>query len=339
MLSPTVAEISIFALFALGAVVGVLGGFFGVGGGWIITPALNILGMPMPFAVGTGLAYIMGMSSVSAWRHRRRGHLRVKLGLAIGAAMFLGIKIGEQFVTILDRRGQADSVIRALYIVLLLGLGIYMLVHTCKACAGNDPADGGESNGDDSCHDAPLRRWTLKPLIELGQPGAAISLWPVLGIGLATGVLTGVLGVGGGFILMPIMIYLIGLSTIAAVGTSLLCILLASPFGVLVYALAGRVEFAAAGLMVVGALLGAPIGVMASHKVHGSKLRVLYALMIIFGGLSVLLKELDEAFPQRHFGTASVSVIFTAAGGMALLIIVLMLVANVTTRGERTAGP
>jgi uncharacterized membrane protein YfcA len=315
-------SVSVFLLFGLGAAVGLLGGFFGVGGGWIVTPALNIFGMPMPAAVGTGLAYITGMSWVSAWRHRRRGYIRVKLGVTIGCAMAAGVKAGEWIMTALVRRGQADSIVRMLYIFLLFSLGAYMLRKTLHA-RGRGQLSASHA---DSHSGAPLQRVSWRPRIALDHEEATVSFWPVAGLGVATGLLTGILGVGGGFVLMPMMIYLIGLSTVSAVGTSLLCLVLVSPFGVLVYAIAGNVHFTAAGVMIAGALAGAPIGVYASHQVAGQRLRFLYAIMIVIGGLSVLLKQLDHWFPSHWFALASEVIILAAAGGMATLILTVTLV-------------
>jgi uncharacterized membrane protein YfcA len=276
----------------------------------------------MPYAVGTGLAYIMGMSSVSAWRHRKSGNIEVKLGLALGLSMLAGVKFGELTMKALAQEGQADFVVRLLYIVMLLSLGLYMMYESIRARVRNT------RNAEGTPAVAPLQKLPWQPHIDLGTDGgASISFWPVAGIGLGAGFLTGILGVGGGFILMPIMIYLIGIPTISAVGTSLMCLLIASPFGVLVYHLNDMVLFKAALLMIGGALIGAPLGVHASHKVHGRNLRLLYAIMITIGGISVILRQVGAELAARI-------VITSAAGGMAALIMLLTVLANMRSKQE-----
>jgi len=354
------AQISFLFLLGLGAVVGVLGGFFGVGGGWIVTPCLNIFGLPMTHAVGTGLGCIMGMTCVSSWEHRKRGNIDVRLGLIIGLTMIVGVQFGKKLMMALDQAGKADPVVRGLYIVFLLGLGGFMLWDTF---ARGRAAESGES-GEPSRKQAPLQRLQCRPMVRLPKTGIVVSLWPLLAIGLLAGFLSGILGVGGGFMLMPIMVYLIGVPTVVAVGSSLFCLLLSSPFGVLTYSGAltfivegcrelglfrflfegaplqtlldtvraeGRVEFVAAGIMILGAVVGAPIGVYASHVIKGRCLRCLYGVMIILGGVSVTFRQLGLERSAR--GT-----IMGAAGGMVCLIIVLTLVRRAAQLAEGPAG-
>jgi uncharacterized membrane protein YfcA len=187
-------------LFGLGACVGLLGGFFGFGGGWIITPCLNIFGMGMSMAVGTGFGYIMGMSMISTYKHRRHGNLELRLGLVIGLTMMVGVHLGKMLIIALDKGGQTEPIVRVLYIVLLLGLGIYMLKDALTVHE-EDSKSGAK---------APLQKFCRKPLVYLPKSDLSISLWPLLGIGLVTGFLAGLLGVGGGFMLVPSMVYLIG---------------------------------------------------------------------------------------------------------------------------------
>jgi len=332
------AEISVLLLFGLGAVVGLLGGFFGVGGGWIVTPALNVFGMPMPFAVGTGFGYMTGMSSISAWKHRKRGKTEPRLALVIGLAMIGGVQLGEKAMMALDAHGDADPVVRIIYIVSLSLLGIYMFIDALRDPRVRKPT---EDQPLSAHREAPLQKFLLPPVIHLPNSDIRVSIWPLLVIGLLVGFLSGILGVGGGFVLMPVMVYLIGVRTIGAVGTSLMCLVLASPFGLLAYALEGWVEFLAAGVMIAGAAVGAPIGVRASHSVTGPRVRLLYAVMIVLGGASVLLKELGSRLGAPGFDMASRVLILSAAGSMALVVVALMLVATAKAKEtpEPDAGP
>ena len=321
-------EISAVLLFGLGAVVGLLGGFFGVGGGWIITPALNILGMPIACAVGTGLAYITGMGVVSAWRHRRHGSLEPRLAWAIGLAMVVSIHFGKATMMLLERAGNSGPVVRVAYILLLLGIGLFMLRDALRSRAGAAQANSEQVRGARPC----LQSCQWKPTMHLPKTAADVSVWPLLGIGTVVGFLSGLLGVGGGFALMPVLVYLIGVPTRVAVGTSLVCILMASPFGVLGYTLAKQVEFRAAGVMIAGALIGAPVGVYACQLVQGRRLRLLYAVMIILGGVSVMLRQLELQL-------AAQVTIFSAAAGVSAVIILMMMVARRARATRARAEP
>ncbi len=313
-------DISIFVLFGLGAMVGVLGGFFGVGGGWIITPTLHILGMPMPYAVGTGLAYIMGMSLISVSKHRSANSVDSVLGIALGTTMIAGMLAGKSAVIRLEAAGVADPLIRALYIVLLFAIGLFMLRDGLRA-----PRGGGRDGAKGAVRErgALCRRFRMRPSVNLKKSGVTVSIWPLAVIGVVIGFFSGLLGAGGGFLLVPAMFYLIGTPTIVAVGTSLLCILLASPFGVAAYALEGRVNFPAAAVMLSGVLLAAPLGVRAAHAVRGAHLRFLYAVMVLCGGFSVVLKELDERLESVLLEYASKILIFAAGGGIVFVILLL----------------
>ncbi len=323
-------QISIFVLFALGAMVGVLGGFFGVGGGWIITPTLHILGMPMSHAVGTGLAYIMGMSLISVIRHRSAGSVEAVLGISLGIAMMAGMLGGKSVVMRLEGAGVADPLIRAVYILLLFSIGFFMLRDTVvRARTGDGRVAAGRASVG-----AFAGFFDWPPLLHLKRSGKEVSLWPVAVIGIAVGFFSGLLGAGGGFLLVPAMFYLIGTPTIVAVGTSLLCILLASPFGVTVYALEGRVNLVAAAVMLAGVVLAAPLGVRAAHSVRGAQLRFLYSVMIICGGLSVVLKELDVRFDSALWSYSSKILIFAAGSGIVAAILAMWFIKR---RGD--AGP
>ena len=321
--------LSIPLLFLVGAVVGILGGFFGVGGGWIVTPVLNILGLPMTHAVGTGFAYIFGMSGVSAWKHRGHGNLEYRLGLIIGLSMIVGVKLGKMTMMALASGGNADVVVRWIYVVFLLGLGTFMLYETLRSAGreqasevDSEDATGTATPGDNE-RPALCQRLNLGPHIRLPKTGIRVSLPPLIVIGLFAGYMSGIMGVGGGFLLMPIMVYLVGVPTTVAVGTSLVCILLASPFGLFEYWREGFVAFPAAGAMVVGAVVGAPLGVWASKLLHGRWLRLMYAVMIILGGVSVVLKQVSTMSSVPGLDLASRIVILGAAGGMGVMILLM----------------
>jgi uncharacterized membrane protein YfcA len=302
-------------LVAIGFSVGVLGGFFGVGGAWVVTPALNIFGFPMAYAIGTDLAHIFGKSIVATAKHRKMGNVDMKLGLLSIVGSVIGVEIGARNVMWLTKVGLAGPVVRYTYMVLLFGLGIYMLydyltkdkraaAQTAKMAAARAGAPA-----------PPRKAWNLPPMIHFPASGITISFWTVTGVFLFTGWLSGFLGVGGGFIRMPALIYLIGCPTAIAVGTDLFSVLFSGAYGCFTYGVKARVEIIAAILMLFGASIGAQIGVTAVKYVRGYGIRLLFAIMIILAGLSVTLK-------QFKFTTMAAWVVMCAALGMCLVIII-----------------
>ena len=284
-------------LVAIGFSVGVLGGFFGVGGAWVVTPALNIFGFPMAYAIGTDLAHIFGKSIVATAKHRKMGNVDMKLGLVSIVGSVIGVEIGAQNVMWLTRLGLAGPIVRYTYMVLLFGLGIYMLYDYFtkdKRAAPQAARQAGVTTGA-----APARKaWNLPPMMHFPASGITISFWTVTGVFLFTGWLSGFLGVGGGFIRMPALIYLIGCPTAIAVGTDLFSVLFSGAYGCFTYGIKARVEIIAAILMLIGASIGAQIGVTAVKYIRGYGIRLLFAIMIILAGSSVALKQ----FGAEHGG-------------------------------------
>jgi len=299
-------------LVAIGFSVGVLGGFFGVGGAWVVTPALNIFGFPMAYAIGTDLAHIFGKSIVATAKHRKMGNVDMKLGLLSIVGSVIGVEAGAQSVMWLTRIGLAGPVVRYTYMVLLFGLGGYMLYDyatkdkRAAAKAANVASAGGVAV-------APRTAWNLPPMVHFPVSGITISLWTVMGVFFFTGYLSGFLGVGGGFIRMPALIYLIGCPTAIAVGTDLFSVLFAGAYGCWTYGVKGAVDIIAAIYMLVGAAIGAQIGVTAVKYIRGYGIRILFAIMIILAGVSVALK-------QFGLTTLAAWVVMSAALGMCGII-------------------
>ena len=303
-------EFSVVLLVALGFAAGVLGGFFGIGGGWVVTPTLNFLGLPMVSALGTGLAYIFGTGAISVAKHAPKGNISWKIGGVVAVAMLAGILGGSELVLRLKRAGVAESAVRYGYIALLLGMGLSIVRDFLRHGAGETKL-------------APWAVWCRsrqwKPMI------ASVSLWVLAGGGVAAGVLAGVLGLGGGILVVPLLVYVVGLPTRMAVGTSLFCILLSSPLGIANYAWNGHVAFGVAAVMVAGALAGAPLGVWATQWVKAGYLRLLYGCILLAGSVAVGLREFGCA-------PAATWLILGTAGGMAALVLALAL------RGRRQAA-
>ncbi len=299
-------------LVAIGFSVGVLGGFFGVGGAWVVTPALNAFGFPMAYAIGTDLAHIFGKSIVATAKHRKMGNVDMKLGIISIVGSVIGVEIGAQNVMWLTRLGLAGPIVRYTYMALLFGLGIYMLYDY----ATKDKRAAKQANPSAGVAAMPARKtFNLPPMIHFPASGITISFWTVTFVFLFTGWLSGFLGVGGGFIRMPALIYLIGCPTAIAVGTDLFSVLFSGAYGCFTYGVKGRVEIIAAILMLIGASIGAQIGVTAVKYIRGYGIRLLFAIMVILAGISVSLK-------QFNLSVASQWMVMCAALGMCVVIMV-----------------
>ena len=326
-------QFNILLLLLIGFTVGVCGGFFGIGGAWIVTPALNIFGFPMPYAIGTDLAHMGGKSIVSTIRHGKFGNVDVRLGASMIVGTTVGMELGARLVMYLERLGLAESVIRKIYVVFLFLIGSYVLYDYLShlfqqrraASAGGEPAPQGETFAQR------LQRMRIPPMIHFPASKITCSLWLPILVGLTTGVVASVLGVGGGFIRMPALIYLIGCPTLVAVGTDLFEVMITGAYGAFTYGVKGRVDLLAAMWMLLGAAVGAQMGTVAVKYVRGYSIRLLFAVTIFIACASVLLKQLQ-------YQAASSVLIITAGIVISLVIIALLIRGVYQERSARNAA-
>lgn len=319
-------DFPVLVLISIGFMVGTLGGFFGVGGAWIVTPALNIFGFPMAYAIGTDLAHIFGKSIIATRKHSKLGNVDWRLGLFSIIGSIIGIELGKRLVMLLEKAGNVGDVVRWVYMIFLFGLGVYMVYDYRSAIARARKESGGSSDAAPeetvSAVALSLRNFHLPPVVSLPASGIKeISFWILFVIFLITGFLSGFMGVGGGFVLLPALIYLIGCPTTVAVGTSLLSVCFMSGYGCFSYSMAGRTELYAAMIMLIGASVGAQVGVLATRYVQGYGIRLLFAVMILLAGTSVALKQGQSMFGLEFLGTLAAWFVMGAAGSMTLLII------------------
>jgi len=273
-------------LVLIGFVVGILSGFFGFGGGFIITPFLFILGVPPNVAVGTSIAQILGTSVIATLRHRNLGHIDSKLGTIIAIGSLIGVEVGAQLVEYFKRIGiQAlDMSISLTYILVLGSISIFMSYEAWKSRREDSASSQKRFAQKVYC----LR---IPPMISLPQSNIAqISLWIVLFIGFITGVLAGFMGAGGGFVQMPLLIYAIGCETVVAVGTSLLGILISGVSASFSHAMKGNVDIILAVIMLAGSSVGSRIGVSATKYIKGRDLRLIFGNCVGLISLSVAFK-------------------------------------------------
>ncbi len=275
-------------LVALGAGVGLIAGMFGVGGGFLLTPLLSILfHLPLEVAIGTGLCQMIGVAVSAYLRHRRLGQGEVKLDWMMLAGSLVGVGLGAQTVTALAAKGSlvvgghtiawAKLVLSISYIVLLSGIAFWMArdAHRPSLPPGMPRPPG------------PLTRFLLPPMTGLPRSGHRISA-PFTGyIGLVMGFLSGLLGIGGGVALMPILLYGIGLRVHMAAGTGILVLLATSVLGTVAHARAGHVNLQIAMTLLVGSAIGAQIGATLTARLDGQRLRGYFVYLVLLTALAV----------------------------------------------------
>ncbi|MCI4625319.1 MAG: sulfite exporter TauE/SafE family protein [Candidatus Magnetoovum sp. WYHC-5] len=286
-------------LILIGLTVGIIGGFFGVGGAFMVTPALNVFGFPMAYAIGTDMAHMAGKSIVATIKHRKLGNVDMKLGLLMVVFTAVGIEVGATTIMWLEKIGRVGPVVRIVYMVLLFSLGLYMVVEYIQYMRlrkrGHDVSDAKRS-----ALSVKMTSIKLPPMINLQKSGVVISLWVIAVLATFTGFIAGFLGVGGGFIRMPALMYVIGCPTTVAVGTDLFEVMISGAYGAFSYAMKGRVEIFAAIVMLLGAAVGAQFGTLATKYVKGLTIRLYFAITMITAGVSVVFKHVSSNYKYMY---------------------------------------
>jgi len=296
----TVAGVEVrLGLLLLGLAIGVLSGFFGVGGGFLLTPLLNVLfGIPYPVAVGSSLAQMTGTAVSGVVRHRGLGNVDYRLGLLMPAAGLLGLGPGVLLLSRLNDHGTvtvlgasvslADLVVSLMYIPLLIGLALWMWSETQSTANGETRVDGR--------HWA-LLRWAhgLKVCPHLALPVSgvgSISVWIPLTAGVVVGFLSGFLGVGGGVLLVPVLVYVIGARTSVAVATSLFQVIMVAGVGSVMHHLQGNVNLVIVGWVLVGGVIGAQVGASLTEYARGPHIRRYFSYLVFLAAAVVAGKLL-----------------------------------------------
>ena len=284
-----IAELSlnIFILFGLGGGVGFLSGLFGVGGGFLMTPLLILNGISPAVAVGTEANQIVASSVSGALAHWRRGNVDIKMGLVLLAGGLIGSTLGVQVFTFLRGVGQIDLVISGSYVVFLGGIGALMLSESLRAMRRRKQSGGPRRKLHQHTwlHGLPLKMRFRKSKLYIS------AILP-LGIGVVVGILAAIMGVGGGFIMVPAMIYLLGMPTSVVIGTSLFQIIFVTANVTFLQAWQNQtVDILLALVLLGGGVVGAQLGTRTSAALHGEQLRSLLALLVL-GVCGLLAYEL-----------------------------------------------
>lgn len=279
-----IAELSvnIFIILGMGAAVGFLSGMFGVGGGFLITPLLIFYNIPPVVAVATGANQVVASSISGAITHFRRGTLDVKLGSVLLVGGLSGATVGIWIFSLLRRLGQLDLFISLLYVVFLGTVGGLMLLESVNAmrrASKNVPPAARKPGHHHWVHRLPLKMRFKKSKIFL-------SVIPIVALGFGIGILTSVMGVGGGFIMVPAMIYLLRIPTNVVVGTSLFQIIFVTAYTTVVQAATNfSVDIVLAFILMIAGVIGAQYGVRVGQKLRGEQLRALLGLLVLAVGL------------------------------------------------------
>ncbi len=274
-----IAEISLdtLLLLGLGGLIGFLSGLFGVGGGFLMTPALIFIGVPPPVAVGTEANQIVASSVSGVLAHWRRGNVDFKMGGVLLLGGLVGSSFGVWLFLVLRSVGQIDLVIKLSYVTFLGVIGALMFVESLRAIRRRRTAGSGRGklHKHTWVHGLPFK-------MRFRRSKLYISALLPLGVGFLVGILAAVLGVGGGFIMVPAMIYLLGMPTSVVVGTSLFQIIFVTANVTFLQAYANQtVDVVLALLLLTGAVVGAQLGAKASVLLRGEQLRILLAILVL----------------------------------------------------------
>lgn len=327
-----IAGVKIFwpGLIILGVGVGIIGGFFGMGGAWMVTPGLNILGFPMAFAIGTDIAHMAGKSLISTMRHGKFGNVDYKLGIIMLVGTVVGFEVGAQMVMWLERIGRVEAYVRYLYLILLAFIAWMVFADVAKKRRKEREAQLSgakmEALATGIEWHKTIHKIKIPPMMHFKEAQIYISFWMPVLVSFLTGWLAGILGIGGGLIRMPALIYFIGCPTHVAVGTDLFEVMISGLYGTATYTYKGRTELVAALIMLVGAAVGAQVGTVATKYIKGYGIRIAFGLAVIGCFISIVLKLLAKAIPAYGaiFNGSATVLILGLVAAMSLYIFVRM---------------
>ena len=288
-----IAEVSVnaFLLLGLGGLIGILSGMFGVGGGFLMTPLLFFIGIPPAVAVATGANQIVASSFSGVLAHFRRRTVDLRMGTVLLVGGLIGAAAGVAIFNYLRSIGQVDLMVRLCYVVFLGIIGSLMFVESLAALRRSSSGIKPKRKKHGLVHKMPLK-------MRFRVSGLYISVIPPLMVGLFVGVLAAIMGVGGGFIMVPAMIYILGMPTKVVIGTSLFQIIFVAAFTTMLHATTNyTVDVVLAVLLLVGGVIGAQIGTNIGLRMKAEQLRVLLALLVICGKLALeLLLQPSELY-------------------------------------------
>jgi len=318
-------------LVFLGFTAGMVGGFIGIGGGYMVTPALIVFGFPGYMASGIDMTHISGTSIISTVRHRQLGNIDWTIALSMVAGTMFGVELGVRLLGYFKTIGLSSVAVLVASLVIMVSLFIYTNMETRKSHkaleqaaregkdAGREEVSGGASRF--------VQSIPLAPIVRCRNAGVVISMWMIVLVGMFTGVLAGFLGVGGGFVRVPALVYLVGASTHIAVGTDLVEIAFSGAYGTLRHSIEGNVDFLAVMFMLCGAVVGAQFGAISTAFVRGPAIRYILSYSLMLAALGALFPLLDTLTGQSIPLLATLAVTLTLGQMIFLCTFILAMLA------------
>lgn len=296
-------SVNILVPVGLGLLVGLLSGLFGVGGGFLMTPLLMMVGIPPTIAAATDANQIVAASTTGTLAHWRLGNVDFKMGFLLLIGGFTGGALGVQLIKVLKATGGADFLIKMTYVVMLGLVGTFMFFESLnamrKAKAGNGKTQktqhGTASEKDESIKPSKGFMGALPIQIYFEKSGVTHSALVPIGLGAFVGILAAIMGVGGGFLMVPVMIYLLRMPMHVVVGTSLFQIMFTCVEVTFLQAYTNHtVDFVLAILLLLGSTFGAQIGTKIGKKLHGDQLKILLAIIVLAVTVKIIMELLME---------------------------------------------
>ena len=281
-------EINVIFLFFSGLLVGFMSGLFGVGGGFLMTPILIFMGIPPATAVGTEANHILGSSVSGAIAHGRKKNIDYEIGLFLLIGGIFGSTLGVVFFKFLRESGNIDLIISLMYIIFLAVIGTLMLIESSLSIIRKGNVRLSNKRKRNISHYLPLK-------YKFKQSKIYVSILVPVVIGAFVGILSALMGVGGGFVMVPAMIYLLGMNTVYAIGTSLFQIVFVTTNVVILQATYNQsVDILLAIFLLIGGVIGAQIGSRYSSRLKGEHLRILLAIAVIGVCLKMFVDLVQE---------------------------------------------
>ena len=273
-----IAEVSVnaYVLLGLGGITGLMSGLFGIGGGFLMTPLLILIGIPPAVAVATGTNQIAASSFSGVLSHWRRGTVDFKMGLVLLAGGLVGSALGVQLFAFLKSLGQVELFVSVCYVLFLGIVGTVMVVeYVQRIWRSRTGRKRRPRKRHGWVHGLPFR-------MRFRASNLYISAIPPLLVGMSIGMLAAIMGVGGGFIMVPAMIYILGMATTVVIGTSMFQILFVAAGTTMMHAIVTQaVDAVLALILIVGGVVGAQIGVRLAPRLKAEQLRILLALLVL----------------------------------------------------------
>ena len=279
-----IAEIpfNIFLLLFLGSLGGIMAGMFGVGGGFLVTPLLIFSGVSPAVAVATVTNQITASSFSGFLTHFRRGNVDVKMGLFLLFGGFIGSIIGVQIFTILKQMGQIDVFVSIFYVIFLFIVGIFMMAESLSSIIRSAKNSSNDYGKKPSKFNKVISSKKLPWVVSFPKSYLKVSVFVPVIIGIFSGILVSLMGIGGGFVMVPVMLYILKMPNSVVVGTSLFQIIFTTGFITILHAVKTQtVDIVLSSLLMMGGVLGAQLGIVIGSKLKAEKLRIILAMIVL----------------------------------------------------------